>query len=207
MAIITISRQYGSGGSDVAARVAEALGWTLLDNALIDQVAERLGMSREEVSRREERVPSLVERLAEAMTLATPEWVPAITDAPPPRPEARLAEVTRRVVEEAVARGPVVVVGRGAPAMLAARGDALHVFCYAPKAVLVRRVAERLQVPAAEAERVVADTNRQREQYVKEHWGRAWGAYENYDLCVNTGTLGVEGAAGVVVDVARVRFG
>ncbi len=56
MAIVTISRLYGSGGSDVAARVAELLGWSLLDNALIDEVAARLGVSPEQVTLREERV-------------------------------------------------------------------------------------------------------------------------------------------------------
>ena len=75
MAVITISRLYGSGGSEVAQRVADTLGWELLDNAIVDAVAARLDMSAEEVEAREERVPSLVERLASAMTLGSPEML------------------------------------------------------------------------------------------------------------------------------------
>ena len=67
MPFITISRMYGSAGSEVAERVAAALGWSLFDNAVIDKVAERSGLTRAEVTEREERVPSLVERLASAL--------------------------------------------------------------------------------------------------------------------------------------------
>ena len=134
MPIVTISRQYGSGGSEVAARVAGALGWSLLDNAIVDAVAEQLGTSRAAVVAREERVPSLVERLASAMTLGTPEFVPVMEAATPGPLEDRIVEVTRRVVQSAAAAGPVVVVGRGAQSMLAERRDALHVFCYASSA-------------------------------------------------------------------------
>lgn len=206
MPIITISRQFGSGGSDLAARVAGALGWTLLDNALVDAVAEQLGTTPQAVEAREERVPSLAERLAAAMTLGTPEFVPAIAVTPPPPFEDRIVEVTRRVVQRAITEGPVVVVGRGAQSMLAERSDALHVLCYAPRAVLVGRVMEREGISAAEAERIVDDTNHQREQYVKRHWHRSWLAHEHYHLCLNTGWLGLEGAAAMVVRLARERF-
>lgn len=206
MPIITISRLYGSGGSAVAAKVAGWMGWTLLDNEVVDAVAERLGMSRAEVTAREERVPSLVERLADAMALGTPEMMPAVTDTPLPPSEERLVEVTRRVVEEAVAHGPVVVVGRGAQSMLAARMDAIHIFCYAPRPALVARAASRLGVDKREAERVVDDTNRQREQYVKKHWNRSWRAQENYHLCVNTDWLGIDQAAQMIVRLAREAF-
>ncbi|MFL5608762.1 MAG: AAA family ATPase, partial [Gemmatimonadaceae bacterium] len=67
MPIVTVSRQYGSGGSEVAERVARALGWKLYDNAVVEEVASRLRMTPAEVSAREERVPSLVERMASAM--------------------------------------------------------------------------------------------------------------------------------------------
>ena len=64
MPVITISRMFGSGGSEVAQRVATALGWSLLDNDIVDAIAERSGLTRAEVSAQDERVPSLVERLA-----------------------------------------------------------------------------------------------------------------------------------------------
>jgi cytidylate kinase len=207
MAIVTVSRQYGSGGSEVAARIATALGWRLLDNALIDSVAEKLGTTVEEVEAREERVPSLVQRLADAMALGSPETIPPIADASLPPSDERLLEMTRRVIAEAIAAGPVVLVGRGAQSMLAERTDALHVFCYAPKPALVARAMRRLSLDAAAAQKAVEDTNRQREQYVRKYWNRSWSAHENYHLCVNTEWLGIDGASALVVGLARQRFG
>jgi cytidylate kinase len=202
MAIITVSRMYGSGGSDVAARVAQLLGWSLLDNAFIDAVAERLGVSASEVQAREERTPSLVERLASALAVASPELLPPPTEQLPPSDE-RIADVTRRIIEEAVARGNAVLVGRGAHSVLARRAGELHVFCYAPRDALVRRVAERRGVPPAEAEKIVDEINKQREQYVRTTFKRSWKAPENYHLCVNTDWLGVEGAAQLIVGAAQ----
>ena len=207
MPVITISRMFGSGGSNVAERVARALGWSLLDNAFVDAVAERLGVPRDEISAREERVPSLAERLANAMALGSPEMMPPVPDTPLPPSEERIIEVTKRVVDEAVARGPVVMVGRGAQCMLAAREDVIHVFCYAPKPALVARAMRRLHIDAGEAERVVDETNRNREQYVRKHWNRAWRAHDNYHLCLNTEWLGIEGTAEIVVRLAREKFG
>src|SRR5688572_27389652 len=143
MPVITISRMFGSGGSEVAAHVATALGWTLLDNALVDRVAARLGRTPVEVKAIEERVPSLAERLADALALGSPEIVSASLSAPLPPTEERLLQVTEHVIDDAIARGPVVLVGRGAQAYLAQRDDALHVFCYAPRAALIARVAHR----------------------------------------------------------------
>ena len=126
MPIVTVSRQYGSGGSAVAARVASALGWTLYDNAVVDSVAARLGLTHEEVEAREERVPSFVERVTSAMALGVPEVMPMVGDLLSQPTEERLVEVTAMVIEEAVQAGPAVLVGRGAQCMLAARDDALR---------------------------------------------------------------------------------
>lgn len=206
MAIVTISRMFGSGGSQVAQRVADALGWDLLDNRVVDAVAERMGVSRAEVSEHEERVPSLVERLAAALTLSVPEMLP-VAEATLPLTEERIVAMTKAVIEEAVQTGDAVLVGRGAQCLLANRPDALHVFCYAPIAALAAYVMSDRGVSHDEAVRLVEATNHQRAQYVKLHFHRDWRAEENYDLCVNTGTLGIEGAAQVVIELARERFG
>ena len=202
MAIITISRMYGSGGSEVAARVAQRLGWSLFDNAFVDAVAERLGVPAAEVQAREERTPSLVERLASALAVASPELLPPPTEQLPPS-EERMADVTRRIIEEAVARGNAVLVGRGAQSVLARRAGVLHVFCYAPRDALVRRVAERRRISSAEAEKVVDETNKQRDHYVRTTFKRSWTAHDNYHLSVNTEWLGIEGAAEAIVSAAR----
>jgi cytidylate kinase len=193
MPVITISRMYGSGGSEVAERVAETLGWSLFDNSMIDRVAERSGLTRAEVTAQDERVPSMVERLAAALSLGSPEIMPPMPTGP--------------VIDEAVQTGPAVFVGRGAQCLLAERSDALHVFCFAPRSALCRYAKEKFGVSAAEADRMVSDQNKQREQYVKRHWNRNWLAHENYHLCVNTTWLGFEGAAELVVEAARRQFG
>jgi cytidylate kinase len=207
MPLITISRQYGSGGSEVAERVATTLDWRLYDNAVVDEVARRLGMSTEEVSAREERVPSFTERMASAMALGVPEVMPTVADLTTLDSEERIVAMTKRVLEDAVRAGPAVLVGRGAQSMLAARADALHVFCYAPANVLVNNVVAKLGVSPQEAQRIVADNNHQREQYVKRHWRRDWRDFANYHLCVNTAWLGLNGAAELVVELARQQFG
>ena len=205
--IITISRMFGSGGSDVAARVAKELRWTLLDNAVVDAVAQRLGVSVAEVSSMEERVPSLVERIAATLTMSAPEISPAVDDSSlMVTAETRIVDVTRRVMEEAVAEGNAVLVGRGAQALLADRPDALHVFCYARRPFLVKYAIEHRGIDPAKAEHEVDERNKQREQYVKRHWGRDWRSFDNYHLCIDTGRVGIEKAADLVVSAARGRF-
>lgn len=207
MPIVTVSRQYGSGGSEVAERVAHALGWKLYDNAVVEEVAARLRMTPAEVSAREERVPSLVERMASAMALGVPEVMPVVGDLAAQPSEERMVMVTRRVIEEAVQAGPAVLVGRGAQCMLAARTDALHVYCYAPFEELVRYAVEVTGIPFTEAGKKVAEMNQQREAYVKHHFKREWRDLANYDLCVNTSRLGLDGSAELVTRLARQRFG
>ncbi len=207
MPFVTISRMYGSGGSEVAERVATALGWTLFDNLMIDRIAERSGLSRAEVKAQDERVPSMVERLAAALSMGSPEMMPPVPIGPMETTEERIVAVTRRVIEEAVQAGPAVFVGRGAQSLLAERKDALHVFCFAPKPALLQYEMRKSNVDEAEADRRVSDINKQREQYVKRHWNRHWLALENYHLCVNTSWLGIEGAANQVLDAVRRQFG
>ena len=206
MPIVTISRQYGSGGSEVAERVALALGWQLYDNAVVDEVAARLGISPAEVSAREERMPSLSERLASALWLAAPEVMPTVGDAALPPSEERIVEVTGRVMQEAVQAGPAVIVGRGAQCLLATRTDAIHVFCYAPLEALAAYAVTNLDVTPDEARKTVVEMNARREEYVKRHWKREWRDLANYHLCVNTAWLGLDGAAELVTRMARERF-
>ena len=206
MAVLTVSRLYGSGGSEVADLVAKKLGWALLDNAVVDAVAARMGLSVAEVRDREERVPSLVERLTSAMAMGSQEWMSPIAEAKRPTDE-QLIEVTRHIIEEAIARGPLVVVGRGTQEMLAEREDTLHVFCYAPRKALIARTMKREGLSVEEATRLVDSINKERDQWVRLHWERDRRAHENYDLSVNTETLGIQGAADLIVTAARSRFG
>src|SRR5690348_1817219 len=108
--LVTISRMYGSGGSEVAQRVASALGWELIDNEFVDKVAERLGMAPSVVAEHEERVPSLGERIVKALSLSAPETARTTAELPAVSTEEAIVDVTRRVIDDAVRGGNAVLV-------------------------------------------------------------------------------------------------
>src|SRR5712692_8257427 len=204
--VITVTRQYASGGAALAREVAEALGWTVIDNQFVDEVARRAGLPPAEVAGREERAPGLLERLARTLAVASPEMFITSAAAPSAEPdEATLVKLTERVIAEAAAHGRAVLVGRGAQALLAQRPDALHVYVVASKPWRMKLAVERLGVEPGSAEQVVDDTDRRRDQYVKTYYGRHRQDPTIYDLVVNAERLGFEGAAGVIVAEARRR--
>src|SRR2546427_1712365 len=204
--VITVTRQYASGGSDVALLVAGRLDWTVIDNEFIDEVARRAGLPVEEVAQREERAPGLLERLARTRAVASPEMFIASATAPRvEQDEATIVKMTERVIAEAAAHGRIVLVGRGAKAVLPERPDALPFYVVAPKPWRMNLAVERLGVDPASAEQVVDETDRQRDQYVKTYYGRHRHDFVNYDLVVNTERLGLDGAAAVIVAEARRR--
>jgi cytidylate kinase len=201
--VITISRQYMAGGSDVAARVAEALGWTVVDDALIDAVAERSEFTKEDVKGLEESVPSFMERFAQSSALSSPENLlstPSAIDAPA---TVRLAHVTRDVIEELGRQDRFVFVGRAAAAVLARERNAIHVRLVASIESRVREAMIQLGLGEEEARLAVEERDRGREHYHKEHFGRDWSDPVNYHLVLNTEILGRAGAAELVVARAR----
>src|SRR5256712_7999522 len=107
--VITVTRQYGSGGSDVARLVAERLGWELVDNQFVEEVARRAGVPPAGVAQREERAPGLLERLARPPAVAPPEMF--IAQAPLPRvgpDEAQPVKSTDRVIADGATHRPAV---------------------------------------------------------------------------------------------------
>src|SRR2546427_11007622 len=116
--VLTITRQYASGGSAVARLVAGALGWTVIDNEFVDQVAERAGLPAAEVAQREERAPGLLERLARTLAVASPEMFLASAAAPRvEQDEATIVQLTARGIAAAAAHRPVVPAGGRAHAV------------------------------------------------------------------------------------------
>ena len=203
--LITISRQFGAGGSIVARQVAERLGWRVVDNELVEQVAARAGLSPEHVAEREERVSTFVERLARTLAAASPDVFPppesagAVVDVP----ETDLVRITEKVVAEVAAQGRVVLVGRAAPAVLSREADALHVKLVAPRAFRIRVAADRLGCAGDKAAAVLDRTDRMRERYLREYYRRDWNDPVNYHLVLNTGVLGFEGATELIVARAK----
>ena len=205
--LITVTRQYASGGSDIARLVAKALGWTLIDNEFVDQVARKAGLPPEEVAQLEERAPGVLERLARTLAAASPEMFMTTAGTPPPveADEATIVKMTERVIAEAAAEGRAVLVGRGAQAVLAKRENALHVYVVASKPWRKQLAVERLGVDPANVDKVMDETDKQRDHYVKTYYGRDRHDITNYDLVVNAETLGFEGAAALMVAEAKRR--
>lgn len=200
--LITISRQFGAGGSRVAQLSAEHLGWTVVDNELIEAVARRAGMTPDEVARREERTPTFVERLARALVAAP---VEVLTPGIPLEnlDEASLVRMTERVVEEIATGGRVVLVGRAAVAVLASRPEALHVQLVAPRAFRTGIIVEREGVSPERAGELIDQRDEHRRAYHEEFYHRDWSDPAGYHMVLNTAALGFDGAADVIVARAR----
>jgi cytidylate kinase len=208
--LVTITRQYASGGSEIARLVVGRLsGWMLIDNEFVEQVADLAGLPKEEVARREERTPGLLERLARTLAVASPEMFIATGEHPIPvdtlTEEEAIVKTTERVIEEAASEGRVVLVGRGAQAVLATRPNALHVYVVASKPFRRKVAIERLGVNPAEADRVMQETDAHRDEYVKTNYGRDRQDLTQYDLVLNAERLGFDGAAAVIVAEVKRR--
>lgn len=203
--LITVSRQYGAGGSEVARRVAAALGWRVVDNELVDQVAARAGLPPERVAEREERVSTFVERLARTLAAATPEVFSPIDSAGVvvEFPGAALVKITEAVVREIAAGGRVVLVGRAAPAVLGRQADALHVKLVAARAFRIQVCCTRLGCNATHAATVLDDADKMRARYSREYYRRDWDDPVNFHMVLNTGLLGFDGATEIIVGRAR----
>ena len=135
MRAITISRQYGSGGGEIAARLAEHLGWRLIDHEVIVEVANRLGVTENDAAERDERAEGFVDQLLHSIRAVDP--APLSFSAATQILSRLLRRTTMRValretVLAAVTAGQVVIVGRGAQAILHERRDALHIRVVAP---------------------------------------------------------------------------
>lgn len=207
MPIVTISRHFGSGGSLVAKAVARRLGWHVVDQEFIGLVAERAGLPPEEVAVREERVESLIERLARTLSVSAPEvFIAAAQPTDLETPEEEIRRATERIIAEAAQQGDVVLVGRGAQAYLGARDDALHVFVTAPRDVRIERTAERLELSRKDAEKRLATADEGRRHYVETHYQRSWEDPTRYHLVINTGLVPYDEAAEVIADAARRRW-
>lgn len=202
--LITISREFGAGGSRVAAHAAHALGWRLVDNDFIARVAARAGVPEATVAARDERAPGFREWLLRALSRAAPDlFAPAQASPPAEVEEAALVRVTEGVVADLAREGRVVLVGRAAPAVLGRKEDAIHVRVVAPRAERIRTVMARHSLDPAAAERLMDDTDRNRQRYHREYYDRDWADPTHFHLVVNTALLGYDGAGEVIVDRAR----
>jgi cytidylate kinase len=195
MRAITISREYGSGGGEIAARLAQRLGWRLIDHEVVAQIAHQLNITEEEAEAHDEQVEGFISRLLSGMRLSAPELL--VTD-PPALSAEELArsysEALHHVVQAAADTGHAVIVGRGGQAILAGHRDVLHVRVVAPLEQRIIYVARREGLALDEARTRTQTKDRARIQYVQsQHHCRADDPHL-YDLVINTGVLDLDSA-------------
>ena len=196
MSAITISRQYGSGGGEVAAHLAQRLGWQLIDHEIVAQVAHSLGITEEEADVRDERVEGFIARALNALQAAALVVPAPVT--PPDQAEMIYNEALRKVVETAANTGRVVIVGRTGQALLAGRRDVLHVRIVAPLQQRIIYVARREGLDEAAAQSRIQSKDRDRTRYIQARFGRSVDDPLLYDLIINTAVLDLDSAVDLI---------
>ena len=200
MRAITISREYGSGGGEIAARLANRLGWQLIDHEVVVRVAQKLQVSEEEAEEHDECIESLASRMLKSLRLAHPS-MPYTVEIPPSIDSRVFHEARCQVIEGAVASGQVVIVGRGAQAHLAQRRDVLHVRIVAPFELRIAYVTSREGLAREAAQARILKKDQERARYLETFYHRQPGDPHLYDLVLNTGILDLGSAVEVIAIV------
>jgi cytidylate kinase-like protein len=182
--VVTIDREFASGGAVIAKRLAERLGWTIWDQRLTDEIARLARCEPSEVAQREERRDPLYYRLLKSFLLGSFEGSLNV-----PRLNLVDSDVivrhTKRIIESAAEAGDCVIVGRGAAYFLADRPDTFHVFIYAPYEEKVKRLIGGGTDPQ-EAARLVEVVDTERADFVKKYFDIDWPSRGIYHLMINS---------------------
>jgi len=181
--VITVEREYGSQGAEYAHRLAERLGWKLIDSCLIEDVARKAGVAPALVKRCDERIDPWFYRFNKAIWFGSLERLPGD---PEVFDSERMVEFIRGYLTEQAAQGHVVVVGRGAACLLSKAPGAFHVFVYASLARKIRWIEEHFPEHAREAERQIQETDRRRAEYIRRFHQREWDDRRLYHLMMNS---------------------
>ncbi len=207
MPVITIARLFGAGGDTVGKTLAQRLKADFLGPELIDEVARRLALPKEEVEAADEQPGTFLNRLLIALGAANPEpaiasegqaWTPPYAD-PHLDPRRAVLEHTQQVIKEAARSGNVIILGRGGAYILSDLPGALHVFLRASESERVMAVMERENIGADEARRRVKHTDENRRAYIRQVYGHTWDLPGHYDLVLDTGRLGYDATIAAIL--------
>jgi cytidylate kinase len=182
--IVTIEREFGSGGGGIACELSRRLGWKLWDRQLTTEIAQRAQVDESAVALCDERVDSRLYRLAKAFWRGSYERGVPLADShafDTDRMIAMMEEIMRTIAAE----GNAVIVGRGAPFFLRDREDTLRVFTYAPRDEKIRRMVE-MGKSREEAEDLVENVDKERMAYIKHYFNADWPTRSLYHLMINT---------------------
>jgi cytidylate kinase len=195
--VLTIEREYGSGGADIARKLAGRLGWKLWDQLMTDEIARQMDCDSRAVEQHEERRDPLYYRLFKAFmrgsfegSLNAPRM--KIVDA------ECIREVAERVVRAAAKDGNSIIVGRGSAYYLRDRPDAFHVFVYAPFEEKVNRL-RAMGKKEEEAIELAETVDRDRAAFIKQYFDVAWPARHFFHLMINS-TIGDEAVVQTIID-------
>jgi len=195
--VITVEREYGSGGGDVAAMVAKRLGWQLWDQRLTEEIARRMNCECPVVEEHEEKRDPVYYRLFKAFmrgsfegSLNAPRLKMVDTDC--------VREVVRKILPEIAGAGNCVIVGRGSAFYLGDRPDAFHVFIYAPFQEKVRRLRLRGK-SEKEAMELAEAVDRDRADFIKRYFDVDWPGRHRFHMMVNS-AAGDEVAVDIILD-------
>jgi cytidylate kinase len=197
--VITVAREYGSGGGRIAQILAGRLGWKLLDRCLVEKIAEAARIEPQVAEQFDERPDPWFDRLANLLW-QYPGGRGYIAGPLPERFDADVAtHLTRRIIEEAAEIGDCVIVGRGSQCILQQREDTFHVFIYAPRGERLARLLRREpRLSKVEADKKLDTEDAIRAAYVRAHYGDDWQNRHLYHLMMSS-SLGEKEAASILL--------
>ena len=205
--IITISREYGSGGSAIGKLVAEQLGWKYYDKQLIDLAADESGLSPKFIEKSEQSLSSgwLYNMMlgsnysSNYATAATPNTLPLVD---------QIYNAQRTIILKVAKESPCVIVGRCADYILKTNeefnnSEILNIFVYANPEDRIKRAIEAYKIPEKDAKKTITQVNKRRANHYNTFTEWTWGAYEHYDILLNSSYAGIEGTAKLIVEAAK----
>jgi cytidylate kinase len=195
--VITVEREYGSGGAEIAARLADRLGWKLWNQLLTNEIARLMDCDCGAVAKHEEKRDPLYYRLLKGFLRGSYEGSVHAPQAKIVDTEC-IREVAERVVKGAAEKGNCVIVGRGSAYYLQNRPDAYHVFVYAPLHEKVRRLAATGK-SEKEASQLAETVDQDRAAFIKQYFGVEWPDRHRFHLMINS-TIGEEAVVATVLD-------
>lgn len=195
--IITVEREYGAGGSLVAAELAHRKGWQLLDQQLTGEIARMAAVDRKVVARCDEKVDTLMHRLAKVFWRGSYERALPVADHHIFDADM-MVNLAHRLMEEKAREGNCVIVGRGAPYILRDRPDTFRVFVYGSREEKIKRMV-RLKMSEKEATEMVDTIDQERAAFVRKYFNAEWPCRRLYHLMVNS-DHGVQHATNVILN-------
>lgn len=198
--VITIARQYGSGGHEVGERVARELNIPFYDKALIAMAAKQSGLSEEVFETADEKATN---SLLYSMVMGSYGFggrIPGVNEMPI---NDKLFIIQSDIIKKAAAEGPCVVIGRCADYILRDHKNCLKVFVHADKAARVDRIVSKQLCEAKKAPDFITKKDKQRANYYNFYSNNRWDDLSNYNLTVDTSMFTIEKAVELIVDAAR----